>query len=221
MGEDPEETLAKSHRQIWENTHRHVASIAGVDSQTVSFLDFVCGNLAPDLPILDAGCGKGRHFSLLHELDSRAWGCDLSEEAIRLAKLKVDSADFRSRFQVAELQALPYPANAFAAAICVHTLPYHLSEQIEEIIGELERVIIPGGWLYADFLELSDAEYGHGFELENNTFRADSGLPTHFSGASEIESLFSRFRLECCDKIRIESERRTRVVWSVWAQCAH
>ena len=216
MGEDPEETLAKSPRQIWENTHRQVESTAAVDSQTVSFLDFVCGNLPPELPILDAGCGKGRHSTLLHELDSKVWGCDLSKEAIRLAKLKVDSAGLRSRFQVAELRALPYPVNAFAAAICVHTIPYHLSAEIRGIIGELERVMIPGGWLYADFLDLSDAEYGCGARLENNTYRSDSGLPTHFSGASEIELLFER-----CDKIRIESERRTRVVWSVWAQCAH
>jgi len=221
MGEDPEAALAKSPRQIWEKTHRHIASTAGVDSQTVSFLDFVGCGLTPELPILDAGCGKGRHCSLLHELDSKVWGCDLSEEAIRLAKLRIDSADFRSRFQVAELRALPYSANAFGAAICVHTLPYHLSEEIEEIIAELERVIIPGGWLYADFLDLSDAEYGCGVRLENNSFRADSGLPTHFSGASEIESWFNRFRLERCDKIRIESERRTRVVWSVWAQCGY
>jgi SAM-dependent methyltransferase len=218
MGQDPEKALAIPQRQIWEKIHKDSASTTGVDDQTVTFLDFVGDHLLPDSPVLDAGCGKGRHSTLLNELEREAWGCDLSEAAIRQARLRIDSAVYQCRFQVADLRALPYPNSVFSAAICVHTLPYHLRAEIEEIIFELERVILPGGWLYADFLDISDIDYGHGARLEENTFRDESGLPTHFCRTGEIESLFSRFRLVRPEKIRIGDERRTRVAWTVWAQ---
>jgi SAM-dependent methyltransferase len=118
-------------------------------------------------------------------------------------------------FQVAALSRLPYPDCTFATAVCVRVLPYHLKANIATSIHELWRVLKPGGWLYVDFLDRDDAEYGNGPELEQHTFLDPDGVPIHFSSRQEINELLSGFAPQRVARLELGS--RPRVAWVVWA----
>ena len=83
---------------------------------------------------------------------------------------------------------------------------------------ELERVLAPGGWLYADFLDLDDSEYGKGNIVEQHTFRGSDGVEIHFSDQAEIEALFSQFTITHLAKVQLGTKLPPRVAWTVWAQ---
>jgi hypothetical protein len=79
-------------------------------------------------------------------------------------------------------------------------------------------VIQPDGWLYVDFLDPDDAEYGCGRELEEDTFLDPDGVPIHFSSWQEIMELLNGFTVDRSTRSELNSaSNRVRVMWTVWA----
>jgi SAM-dependent methyltransferase len=77
--------------------------------------------------VLDLGCGDAY---LLGKLGPRAVGVDL--------------APFPGRHVVAgRAQALPFAAGAFDACVC--HLAFMLFDELDRVVGELRRVVVPGG----------------------------------------------------------------------------
>ncbi|HEY9566147.1 MAG TPA: methyltransferase domain-containing protein [Nocardioides sp.] len=93
--------------------------------------------------ILDAGCGSGPLLADLGERGASVAGFDGSSAMIRLARERLgDEADL----QVADLtQPLPYGDDAFDDALAVLVL--HYLEDWSQPLGELRRVLKPGGRL--------------------------------------------------------------------------
>ena len=95
-------------------------------------------------PFLDAGCGTGgflvwagaRGFSPLV-------GVDIAPEAIEMARTRAPSADLR----VAPVWELPFAADSFAVVACNDVLQHVPEGRAEQSIGELRRVLRPGGAL--------------------------------------------------------------------------
>ncbi len=102
--------------------------------------------LLPDLAgrrILDAGCGKGRAGLLALERGAASCvGTDLT-----LAMLTGGSGGRReeSRRLVARVEALPFPAGSFHVAISALLLGHVAGLGLA--IGEMARVLVPGGYL--------------------------------------------------------------------------
>jgi len=93
------------------------------------------------LRVLDAGCGGG---TLVRRLQERhfAVGVDLFPVALRYAR-------GRGAHELAggSLDALPFVAESFDAALCLDVL-YHIGlGDSRRALAELRRVLRPGGWL--------------------------------------------------------------------------
>lgn len=104
--------------------------------------------LAPGAPLLDAGTGSGLFlFGIAGRNPGLAGlGVDLSPGAIEGAARSAAALGFgRLRFEVADLEALPYPARSFAGAVCGCTL--NLLPGKEAALRELARVLAPGAAL--------------------------------------------------------------------------
>ncbi len=102
--------------------------------------------------VLDAGAGSGR---LLVELararpDLELSGVDLEADMIARAEHNVRAAGQRDRIalKVGDVADLPYPDAAFD--LVVSTLSMHHWAAVESAVGELARVLRPGGrlWIY-------------------------------------------------------------------------
>ncbi len=107
---------------------------------------------APARPrVLDACCGAGRHSRALLELGFDAWGFDLSARLLNLARRH---ADLRGRIVRADLRQLPYISGQFHAVVNFFTSfgYFETDAENERALGELARVLRPGGALLMDHI---------------------------------------------------------------------
>ena len=205
-------------QQIWNRSHHKKPASEEPEDGIVPFVENLQKQLPPKAALLDVGCGRGRNTLYLSQLGFSVWGCDLSPVSLEVAQRRAQQMDLPINFQVSDLTCLPYRDNSFAGAICVHVLPYHLKADIAKGIRELWRVVHPNGWVYVDFLDCDDAEYGCGQTLEEHTFLDPEGTPIHFSSQQEISELLSGFASECMSRHELKSSSpHCRVIWRIWA----
>jgi SAM-dependent methyltransferase len=95
--------------------------------------------------ILDAGCGTGGYLRWLIDTarPAVAAGADVASAAIELARRRVPEADLR----VAALARLPFTDGAFDLVVVNDVLQHVPEPELEASVGELRRVLAPGGAL--------------------------------------------------------------------------
>lgn len=107
---------------------------------------------APDMKILDAGCGEGRNAVYFLNAGYQIFGIDQEELAIQYLRYVAKSLnpDYDAlRFQVGQLEEIPFHAAAFDAIICSAVLHFAKSEDhFWKMFQELDRVLQPGGILW-------------------------------------------------------------------------
>ena len=205
-------------KRTWDRAHQDKPQNCQPETELVAFAEQLKQMPSIDVPLLDVGCGRGRNAFYLSQMGFTVHGCDLSPVAIGKARLQAQEMDVSADFLVADLTWLPYPDSCFSAAICIHVLPYHFKRDIVRGIGEMRRVLRPGGWVYLDLLACEDAEYGCGRELEKDTFLDPTGVPIHFSSRREISYLLDSFTVERFDRLELGSDDHRRAAWVVWAR---
>ena len=90
--------------------------------------------------VLDAGCGKGRFARVLLDRNPSAeiWGLDISEEMLRYVPAGIHT-------RAGSLTELPFPDETFDFLYATESLEHAV--EIEKAVGELCRVLKPGGKL--------------------------------------------------------------------------
>lgn len=106
-----------------------------------------CMNMQPRDRLLEVGCGEGwasRELALLVP-EGMVVGLDVSDEMVR--KARAQSAPCENLLFVwSEVESIPWQEKFFSKAICVESF-YYL-ENPEKALGEIYRVLAPGGWLW-------------------------------------------------------------------------
>lgn len=103
---------------------------------------------APSDAILDAGAGGGRNLHWFVQDGFRVFGTDRDPEAVEA--LKKHYPDFpEERFQVAPVEALPFPDAFFDHIICSAVLHFANNEaHFEQMFEEMVRVLRQGGSIF-------------------------------------------------------------------------
>jgi len=148
--------------------------------------------------VLDLGCGTGRHSLLLGGFGFRVEALDASSEALKILSKKADEAGLTNiRTVQGQMQALPYAESVFDAVVCTWAMGHGLLSDSEQAVAEIYRVLRPGGIVITDFMSTEDSSYGHGEELELNTFvgsvKGEEHIPHHYFQYGELERIFTRF----------------------------
>ncbi|WP_255298319.1 class I SAM-dependent methyltransferase [Brevibacillus dissolubilis] len=111
------------------------------------------GRFTPDMTILDAGCGSGRNLVYFLQQGYRVYGVDQSESAIRQVRELASAIAQRAvteQFRQESLETLSFSDATFDAVICNAVLHFAQDDaHFEEMVGELWRVLKPGGFLLA------------------------------------------------------------------------
>ena len=91
-----------------------------------------------DQRVLDVGCGKGRFARVFHEQEPQAelWGLDISEAMLRFVPAGI-------RTRAGSMTELPFEDNFFDGAYATESLEHAV--EIEKAVGEICRVVKPGG----------------------------------------------------------------------------
>lgn len=104
--------------------------------ESLRLMDQAKAQIPAGARVLDAGSGEGRYKEYFNH--TRYVGLDLAVG---------DTAwDYSGLDTVGDLRQIPFPDNAFDAAICIQTLE-HVNNPFQ-VIGEIGRVLKPGGRLY-------------------------------------------------------------------------
>src|SRR5437588_4391821 len=81
----------------------------------------------PKIKILELGCGSGANLWMIAREGFDAYGIDLSDEAIKLCRLMLESWGVRARLTTGSMSYLPYPPEMFDAVADVFSA-YCLNE---------------------------------------------------------------------------------------------
>lgn len=104
-------------------------------------------DLHPGDPVLDAGCAFGRDCALFIEKGLEVTGIDLSQALLAEARERVPAAHF---FEM-DLRKLEFPDDAFKGVWANASLLHLNIEDIKISLGEIRRVLRPGGVVMASF----------------------------------------------------------------------
>jgi SAM-dependent methyltransferase len=141
----------------------------------------------------------------------RMAGIDISPSGIRLTQEAC--ADRRISFegQVSDMTTLPWADGIFDAALSISTIHHHRREEIVRTLGQVRRVLKPGGLLLVDFPCTDTLDYrrlreraavGQIAEIEPNTFvdrrpdldeMDDDFLPHHYCDEDDLRDLLRPF----------------------------
>jgi SAM-dependent methyltransferase len=112
--------------------------------------DFVLDVLGPDIAsssILDVGCATGRLLERLAKAGARKLsGSDLAPRILEVAHRKLTRFDIEPDLRDADAETLlPWPADTFDVVVLTGVV--HHFYRPESALGEIERVLRPGGAL--------------------------------------------------------------------------
>jgi SAM-dependent methyltransferase len=140
----------------------------------------------PGKPVVDLGCGYGRHLRELVQWGHRAVGVDRS--ALLLAEARREAP--RATLLLGDLRALPFHAGSMAAAFCFYSSMFLGTEEDAALaLAEAARVLRPGGSLVLTTdnpLRLAARPMAHfeedvpglGHVVEESRYDAERGLDT-------------------------------------------
>lgn len=126
------------------------------------------GNIVPGMRVLDAGCGGGRNILYLLREGYDVFGVDVDAESVasvrRMANVLAPGLPSEN-FQVAALEAMPFP-DAFAdVVLCNSVLHFARSEeQLRAMLQGMWRVLRPGGMLFCRLASTIGAGEGMAFQ---------------------------------------------------------
>ena len=98
---------------------------------------------AGGLRVLEIGCGMGTDGAQFAAAGADYTGVDLTEAAIDLARKKFASSGLKGEFRVADAEKLDFADESFDM-VYSHGVLHHTPD-IESAIGEIHRVLKPGG----------------------------------------------------------------------------
>ncbi len=149
--------------------------------------------------VLDLGCGNGRHVWLASKEGFSAYGIDLSDYAINLAKDwmardHMPYADLRSG-NIAD--TLPYEDNFFDIIVSYGALDHMILVDATSALAEAKRVLKPGGII---FLKL-ESNTSFTFDAERQFAKneiilekaVEKGMVQHFFDKKEVEEFVRPF----------------------------
>jgi len=123
------------------------------------------------LRVLEIGCGMGTDGAQFAAAGADYTGVDLTEAAVDLARKKFAAAGLKGEFRVADAEALDFADESFDM-VYSHGVLHHTPD-IESAIGEIHRVLKPGGRAVVMLYHRGSYNYRVGIQILR---RAGAGL---------------------------------------------
>jgi len=144
-------------------------------------------------PVCDMGCGPGHVARYLHESGVQVCGIDLSRAMVGRARGLTPDVEF----QQGDMMALDAPDAAWAGIAAFYSIIHIPREDMALALGELRRVLRPGGILLlafhigADTIHL-DEWWGQRVSVDFFFFRSDEVAGYLRAAGFEIEEIIER-----------------------------
>jgi SAM-dependent methyltransferase len=136
-----------SYDALADEYARHIAGELEHKPFDRAFLDRFAARMGGAGPVVDAGCGPGHVAAYLHARGLDVRGIDLSPEMVEQARARVPGVPF----DAGDVTALDAPDASWAAAVAFYSLIHLGPDEMAGALGELRRVLRPGGLLLVAF----------------------------------------------------------------------
>lgn len=160
--------------------------------------------------ILDLGCGIGRHVIYCHEMGLDAWGIDLSDSAVRVARQWAERRgvpELDQRIRQGDITSLPYEDGFFTCAVSHGVLDSMPFGTARAGCCELARVIQPGGLFYCDLASGDDSRHAREFSGEEvvSTAHEFGTVQLYYNMRLILALVEDLFVIEGCQLVRHEN----------------
>lgn len=152
------------------------------------------------LHFVELGCGPGSGPSWYIAREGFALtGIDGSPVAIEQAQERFRAERLQAEFVAGDLDKLPWPDATFDCAVDVGCLQCNSEAETAQILGEVRRVLKPGGRHFSITASLGSWGDGAGKKIDATTFEAVTEGPfanmgkMRFSSRADLEKLYAGF----------------------------
>jgi len=174
-----------------------------------------------EVAILEIGCGPGANIWYLAREGFSAYGIDGSAVAIGHAHDRLKCEGLHANLCVGDAVCLPYPDRVFDAVIDIECIYANSLKDSRLIIGEIKRVLKPGGMLFSKTFMAGNhgGELGPTLEDEPNTYTQPPGGAlksgygtTRFTTEDDLFNLYGMLNIVNVNYIiRSEGNRQSEV----------
>ncbi len=150
---------------------------------------------------LDMGCGLGRHSLLFAANGFETYGVDLSEYALLELKEKAKKKKVTVETQVGDINKLPYEAEKFDCLLAYHVISHTDTDGIEGVVGEIRRVLRPGGEFFVTLCSKRSPSYTResNIVVDSNTIikmeEPEVGIPHYYCELDDVRNLMEGFEV--------------------------
>jgi len=132
--------------QWWSDEIRWVRTLKNMVPARLAYFDrFVAWE---GRAVLDLGCAGGFMAEAVHDRGARVTGIDPAGAAIAAARAHAAETGRDIAYHIGTGEALPFADAAFDIVVCVDVLE-HVAD-LRRVLGEVARVLAPGGWFLFD-----------------------------------------------------------------------
>ncbi len=159
---------------------------------------------------LDLGCGNGKTTSTLVDMGFSVTGVDFSSVAVASCSERFGDT---ARFATASATDLPFGDGTFSYVTCVHILEHLSDDELGAAVGEIRRVLVPGGYVFTRTFTDSDlrsdsrsrGDIRYVYRTVEGMVRAFAGFETVSSELVEETTRFGavRSRVECLFRLPV------------------
>jgi SAM-dependent methyltransferase len=207
----------------WErHYHKDKSDLAFPDENLVRLLKSEISRRNTDkITAIDVGCGGGRHLSLCGDFGlSDIIGADASLQALMLCRRHMPETPLVQM----DINKIPLKDATKDIVIAWGSLHYDTKEALPVMLGEIYRILRPGGCLLATVRSDRDTYLKSGKNLGNNVWQTDlddiNGSIAAFYGEDELVKFFSSYKsLEFGLMERTLLGDRSKII-SHWFLCA-
>ncbi len=163
--------------------------------------------------VLDLGCGIGRHVIFCHDMGLEAYGVDLSDEAVRVAREWAGRQGFpepEKRIVQGDIRHLPWDDEFFNYAVSHGVLDSMPFEIARAACVELARVMPINGMFYCDLISGDDSRHAREFSGEEvvRTTHEQGTIQLYFNLAKIQSMIDGVFKIDECNLVRREDVLR-------------
>jgi SAM-dependent methyltransferase len=165
--------------------------------------------------VLEIGCGTGNNLYFFAENGCDTYGIDFNEHAVEFAKNLLKEKGLEADVRVGDVMDLPFEENKFDLILDRACLQHNRPEEVRKIMGEVERVLKPGGLFMLVNFRSSEDSAAKG--LENDT-TFDSYDYVNFATEEEIKEYLQNFEFEYFEhrvshkKVPVENIHATYII---------
>ncbi len=154
----------------------------------------------PGSKVLDLGCGDGKSLVSMEDKGWHVTAVDFSPAAVSLAR-DVGGNPANVDCIVADALQLPIRKNSFDIVTAIHLLGHVSVDGLRCISREIDRVLRPGGTMYAVVFSQQDFRCGTGTEIGPTTYARGNRIITRYFSEPDVIAIFPDYIVRTVEHI--------------------